>query len=333
MGGLAVRAVNFLRLARRFLAAERGVALALVAICLSGFAGVTALVVDVGQLYETRRQLQSGADAAALAGAAYLPDDPNRTIAAALEYAQRNGVEITEDDIEVYSTYVPDDTIRVNDRRNVSYGFARALGLTGSDVTAQATSVVGSMAGSMGCMPWALFPEDPLPFGTLVTLKYNPLSNQGGNFGALAIDGPGAAPYREAIINGAWKRIRVGDWVDTETGNVAGPTKQGLQRLLQGDQTSFDDAVEVLDSGLMRVKMRDCPRIVIVPLIHALPSGGKTSVEIIGFAYVFLVNYHFHAPTGELTVDARFLKIVDPNGTWGPIGNTDYGVRVPKLTQ
>ena len=326
-------AINPLRLVRRLLSAERGVMLALVAISLSGLAGVAALVVDVGNLYETRRELQSGVDAAALAGASYLPDDPDRAVAAALEYASHNGVAITEDDIELYSTYVPGDTIRVGSVRHVSYGLARVLGLTGDDVTAQATAVVGTVSGSVGCKPWALFPEDPLPFGTMVTLKYNPLGNQGGNFGPLAIDAPGANPYRTAVVHGASTRIYVGELVDTETGNVAGPTKQGLDEMFGGDHTAFSDAVEMLDSGLMVIKTPDCPRIALIPLIHALPEGGKIAVEIVGFACVFIVDYKYHGPTGGLTVDAYFLKVVDPDGTWGPMGEVDYGLRVPKLVQ
>ena len=88
---------------------ESGVALVVLALMLPVLAGMVALVVDVGQAYEDRREVQTAVDAAALAGAAYLPESPDAAVAAAIDYANRNGLTLDESDVQVYGTYVASD--------------------------------------------------------------------------------------------------------------------------------------------------------------------------------------------------------------------------------
>jgi uncharacterized membrane protein len=53
---------------------ERGQVIVLLVVALLGVMGMLALVVDLGYLYWNQLELQSSADAAALAGAMELPD-------------------------------------------------------------------------------------------------------------------------------------------------------------------------------------------------------------------------------------------------------------------
>ena len=55
-----------------------------------------AIVVDIGMGSLRRRDLQSAADAASLAGAYYLPENPDQAKASALDYCERNGVAADE---------------------------------------------------------------------------------------------------------------------------------------------------------------------------------------------------------------------------------------------
>ena len=70
---------------------ERGVVavwLAITLIVLLGFAG---WAIDFAHWNDERANMQKAADAAALAGAVYLPDDPAGAIAAAKSIAAKNG--------------------------------------------------------------------------------------------------------------------------------------------------------------------------------------------------------------------------------------------------
>jgi len=59
---------------RHGLRSERGQAVVFLAVFLAVFLGIVGCVIDVGHAYVVKRKLQSAADAAALAGAAQLPD-------------------------------------------------------------------------------------------------------------------------------------------------------------------------------------------------------------------------------------------------------------------
>ena len=110
--------------------------------------GFSALAIDVGMVALTKSRMQNAADAAALAAAKNLPDS-STAITTALTYAGKNGLKATangvfkEGDTVTATTPYESKTnvIRVECTRNVSYTFARALGFTDIDVSAEAIAV------------------------------------------------------------------------------------------------------------------------------------------------------------------------------------------------
>src|SRR5882757_9878773 len=52
---------------------ERGTTIVLITVFMMSLLGAAAIAIDVGSWYQAKRHLQDDADAAALAGAAYLP--------------------------------------------------------------------------------------------------------------------------------------------------------------------------------------------------------------------------------------------------------------------
>ena len=85
---------------------KHGQALVIVALAIVALAAIVGLAIDGGRLYELRRQVQNGADAAAMAGPRELaqmisecanPTPANDLLVAAkvLEFAALNGVEET----------------------------------------------------------------------------------------------------------------------------------------------------------------------------------------------------------------------------------------------
>jgi Flp pilus assembly protein TadG len=118
-------------------------ALAAVTLC-----GVMALGADVGVLYYNWVQLQKAADAAALAGAQVLGQDPNDPTSAtatlatttAQTYATNNG--ISANDTVTAAPQSSNREMAVAIQRTVPYSFARTLGLTNGYVKVAAVAKI-----------------------------------------------------------------------------------------------------------------------------------------------------------------------------------------------
>jgi len=135
--------------------AERGSVAVVVAILLPVIIGVAGLVIDVGSWYVTRAQLQNAADAAALAGAADLPNNPSNAKAAAQTLAADNVSGATVTSVTPYNGN--SSAIQVTVSKRGSVWFASVLGISGPTITAsavaQSTQGTGNFiyAGSTAC--------------------------------------------------------------------------------------------------------------------------------------------------------------------------------------
>src|SRR5262249_8745294 len=85
--------------------------------------GGAAFVVDVGGWFRQQRATQSIVDAAALAGAQALPNNPANAILIAKDYGAKNGQpgELADANISITSIYQPNDTITVTDSKPASF--------------------------------------------------------------------------------------------------------------------------------------------------------------------------------------------------------------------
>jgi len=163
---------------------ERGSAAVLMSVFLaSGLLFATgAVAVDLGQMYEVRREAQLAADLAATAGGGLLQTDPTKACEAALNYLREDdsfrpdetdippdsacsatGTSATIDSVDVDgdgSGETPVVTITgtsirvVVPRQRVDFGFATALGISDADVTAAARVELRSYGGGIG--PFAI---------------------------------------------------------------------------------------------------------------------------------------------------------------------------------
>lgn len=119
---------------------EDGSTLVLVALLMVVLLGFAALVVDVGNLYLTKTQLQNAADAAALAGAQELPT-ASTAKSTAIYFTGQNGVQASE--TKPNTPYNYDKTkIEVVCTRTVHNYFAGVLGakFATTDVSARAVA-------------------------------------------------------------------------------------------------------------------------------------------------------------------------------------------------
>ena len=113
--------------------------------------GMAAAVLDVGSWYRADRKLQANADAAALAGAALLPDNTAQAEATAISYADKNDGGVEAGNIRFRSSIAPNDTIEVTAERPAPGFFAKIFGFDSVQVRAKAVA----RAGALGRAKWA----------------------------------------------------------------------------------------------------------------------------------------------------------------------------------
>ncbi len=280
---------------------QKGATAVIVALVLVVLLGFASLVVDAGVLLEERRQLQNAVDGAALAAVQQIATDVTQTKEQAYVYAEKNGVSRSEvEQNSIVSIFNTGDGVRIKARRQVNLFFAPVLGTNFQFAEAQATALLTKIE-PKGIWPWGVT-QDSIGPGSQ-PLKLGARNSMTGNF--MALDFPsssGANSYRDYIMYkfdgplpgpippGSW-------WVDTETGNVSGPTMQGVSWVL-----GLPSTVPVPD-------IRN-PRVGLVPVLQAKmwdEVRGKMNVEVVDFAAFYLDDVD-QSPQGLVTISGSFLR-------------------------
>jgi hypothetical protein len=199
---------------------ESGQAVVLSAVWMVVLLGMAGLVIDVGSWYRAQRNLQSDADAAALAGAQDLPDDTATAGVMAKSFAQKNGYTLTDSGISFSGVTAPNDSITVKVKAPSPTFFTKLFGINSVDVAAQATAKADLLGAARYVAPITVNIKHPLLagnkcpcFGTQTTL---PLDKNGapGAFGLLDLDegtGNGGSTLADWILNGYNAALTLGD--------------------------------------------------------------------------------------------------------------------------
>lgn len=281
---------------RRDLQREEGQAAILVAIAAAALMGLAALGVDLGRLYNVKARLTAAADAAALAGVTALPQSPDLARELALTYLERNGVAAGLAEVAV-STDRRRIAVRVSKAERMT--FAAVLGFREQTVVTEVEAAKENLSGAYGVVPMGVV-QGNFSFGERVTLKLGSGSccAAPGNFQALSLGGNrGANAYRYYLEHGYPDWIRIGDELETEPGNMSGPTRQGIANRLAADPAATWQTVS-----------RRSPRILTVPVLSPFPNG-RGKIEVLAFAVFFLEEPE---PGEEDEVVGRFMEwIVD----------------------
>jgi hypothetical protein len=112
---------------------ENGFVLATLAVVLTVLIAVAALVVDVANWYLNAERLQRTADAAALGGSVYLPDDPTRANGEANTIVAANGLQSVT--VDAHPVVTNPNRMHVTLKRNVRSVFAQVVGIDSLDIT------------------------------------------------------------------------------------------------------------------------------------------------------------------------------------------------------
>src|SRR5918911_1588279 len=144
---------------------ERGQAIVLMVLFLTVLVGLVTLVVDLGAWFRSQRQLQSAADAAALAGAQALPDSPGDASALAQQYATKNASDLSSAEYSIGSDLVPNDRITVHVTRDAPGFFAKIFGIDSVRVGATAIAQAKMMAQARHVAPITVKNTQPMLSG------------------------------------------------------------------------------------------------------------------------------------------------------------------------
>jgi hypothetical protein len=113
-----------------------------------------------------------------------------------------------------------------------------------------------------------------------------------GNFGPIALGGRGGSNYEHNIVYGYEGVVRIGDVIDTETGSKVGPTRAGVNQLIDMDPGA---RLERTPGGQWRVVspkygINESPRIVPIPLysVDWSPANGRSDFKVTSIASFFI---------------------------------------------
>jgi hypothetical protein len=202
---------------------------------------MAAAVLDVGSWYRADRALQSTVDAAALAGAQALPENPVQAELLALQYADKNGGNVDVTEISITSTTFGPDTITVDAEAPTPGFFARLFGIDSVTVAARAKARAGGISQAQYVAPIVVHEDTVLAKGVCkkgldtpacadFELSYDHLKNgkgkdggpdASGSFGFINLTGEGGVGSNELgdwILNGLNEYMPLGNY-NTSTGN------------------------------------------------------------------------------------------------------------------
>lgn len=281
---------------------ESGQAIVFFTVFLVVLLSFLALVIDGGMYLYERREMQGVADAAAMAAVRELPASSGQATSRATEYAQTQNAD-SSGSLRTISFSNANSEVRVEVGKSGNGSFGGLLGMSSPEISAFATARV-QMAGPLpGMLPMA-FMRDQFTVGQNYEIKFDGTS--GGNRGAIApkmgancSGANGANDFRNLIRGSSHGGVdacatNLGSTIETEPGNMSGPTRQGFDdRVGSNSQTFSNVFTHDAATGTWAVNDPESPRIGIVPVIETTTGGttwpsGRENVRIVSYMLVYI---------------------------------------------
>jgi Flp pilus assembly protein TadG len=306
---------------------ERGAVAIIVAICAIVLFGFAAYAIDSGNLWQTRRNMVTATDSAALAAAADYSVGTNGCNASAASFVSLNRSDATVDSCTVSGAGTDHGYTTVRAGTTVPYTFAGVFGLTAKQVHSTTTAEWGIPSGVTGLRPFALciqanaqlqswlnLPTGPTGTSGTIRITYGKSqptacgTNVPGNWGVQDFDGGSnsSSDTKNWTLNGYPGVVTVGDMVPGDTG-------------------AFSNS---LDTEL--AFLRDSGDYFALPIFDSATGNGSGSrFHVVAFAYVKLMGFR---TTGNQA--ARYLDLVFSTGVLSGKccgSGTDTGVRAVRI--
>jgi Flp pilus assembly protein TadG len=302
------------------LRAEHGQALAYTVVFLTVFVGMAALAVDAGSWLREQRQLQTAADAAALAGAQELPAE-GAAQASAADYAGRNERPNATSSVSTKWSY--NDTIDVVVTSKAPGFFSKLFNILEVDVGAKAQArvappselknvapiAVKNTQEKLACSPTPCFREP-----TRINFEESTLTSS--TFGLVDLSksgdpaGVGSSQIASWIEDGYPGYLGVDQWYDALTGQRIGPLRDTLRE--QYGKTLLFPVFDAADPDTRRFHVVGWAAFVITNVVEWRPDNKECR------------------PNCKL-LEGYFVDYIATGFFSGP-GTPNFGVRVVALT-
>ena len=305
---------------RRASGGELGAVAVIVAIVATLVIAMAAFALDTGDLWQSRRNLIVGTDAAALAAAEIYASNGNGCAGTPSTYMAKNDPDGSVTGCSFTSLGPAAGYVTVDGERTVDYTFAGVFGLESHDVQSTTTAAYGQPNGLRGLRPLGLCADSPelgawmasgmsTPFTTTITYGKNAPDDCGanvpGNWGVLDFDG------------GANSSNDTKNWI--EFGYPGLVTAPGTS---PGDPGAFSNS---LGSALNTLKTSG--EVFQLPIYDSASGNGSNAVfHLVGFVSVRLLDYDANGPEASRWIQVEFRTDVG-QGTCCAHG-TDLGTRV-----
>ena len=278
---------------------ERGSVSVLLAVCMAVVIGAGAIVIDAGQIWSSRRELVTAADAAAFAAAAAYAEYGDGCTSIAASYVAAN----TDSGSMASCTRTGSGTlgtVTVSVQETVNHQLASFLGRPSTNVDAASTVYFGAASGLTGLRPFGLCSESDgfqawQASGHSTTQVFriyytkDSQSQCGGN-----------VPGNWALIdfNGGSNTLsELRDWVaNGYPGEVTVPTWD------EGDPGSFSNSMDIHTIVGEEVYL---------PIFdNATGTGSNSSFHLVGFVSVIVHDYKANGSEANRYLDIQFTTAV-----------------------
>ncbi|UJF32837.1 pilus assembly protein TadG-related protein [Paenibacillus hexagrammi] len=294
---------------------EQGSSIVLIGLMLMGLLAACALIIDGGTLFAERSHLQKAANAAALSGAQELTGQSQTVTAIVQKILQEH-----QEAGSLKSTGIElGKSIRVSLAKPVPLHFAKLLGWDEVTVEAEAAAQILPMGSGTGVAPLGIDDSIALEYGKAYKLKVDQTQSVSGVFGILALGGNGANTYEYNLMHGYSNEVDIGDIIDTQTGNIAGNTRDAVQYRINADPYPPAD-----------LSHRDSPRILLVPTYkpYNFTTNQMKQIQVTGFAYFYITD---PMSSKDTAISGIFIKRTG-KGTAKP-GAIDKGAYAIRLIE
>lgn len=308
---------------------DRGQATVITLVFLVVLLGMAALVLDMGSWFRADRATQSTADAAALAGAQALPENPGQATTLAQQYATSNGG-LGTGNVQISTKIVNNDTIKVTVSRTAPGFFSKVFGVKTVTVGSTATARSEGVSSVKGVAPITVHWKHPMlhctgpsthptcnpDFVTQTTLNLEDLHQPGGGngsgaFGLLNLNygdptgNIGAGTLADWLLHGFQDYLPLGNYFSAPSANF--------------NNSQFQDAMtQVLGKE------------VLFPVYRLLTGpGSNAKYDIIGWVGFVITSFNPSGSSGTITGHFTSYTADGVQVTTG--GNPYFGVKKVEL--
>lgn len=292
---------------------KKGNASVILCILITVIFGFAAFALDIGLVYTEKVKLSNAMDSAALAGALELPSNEVKAKALAQDYLRKNGVDTNNIAIGIAADK---KSIQIAGTVNVKHLFAPIIGIQSSNISAGNSAIIGPVKSVKGGIRPFAVQKFNFSYGDLITLKTGAGDGYSGNYGTVALGGTGNNVFRNNALYGYNGTIAVGDYIDTETGDMAG-TANEIKNYINSEISSFNNFP------------RNSIRIWTIPIVNSFMVNGRGQIQVSGFAEFYVED--IYKKSGNIEIRGRFIQYVINAPIDTKLNDTGlYGARLSK---